>query len=209
MNHHLYPIARAAILALRDAQADFALIGGMAIAFRTQPRFTQDLDFAVAVVDDAQAEVIARAMHLAGFPVTVELDHVVTGRLATLRLQPVLPDFVAEQDTQAPFVDLLFAANGIEPETVAESTPLEIMDGLTLPVARVPHLMAMKLLSASKRRKQDYVDLDHLIAVATDDDLATVRDLLALIAQRGHAPDPPTPDLPTRFADLLDEHGRT
>jgi len=39
-------------------------------------------------------------------------------------------------------------------------------------------------------------------------DLAAVRRLLAFMLGRGHHPDPPMPDLPTRFSELLDEHGR-
>jgi hypothetical protein len=34
----------------------WALIGGLAISVRSVPRFTKDLDFAVAVADDSEAE---------------------------------------------------------------------------------------------------------------------------------------------------------
>ena len=50
-------------LALRKAVADldalkvrWALIGGLAISVRSVPRFTKDLDFAVAVANDSEAE---------------------------------------------------------------------------------------------------------------------------------------------------------
>lgn len=50
-------------LALRRAVADldmlevrWALIGGLAISIRSVPRFTKDLDFAIAVADDSEAE---------------------------------------------------------------------------------------------------------------------------------------------------------
>ncbi|MEM1208082.1 MAG: nucleotidyl transferase AbiEii/AbiGii toxin family protein [Planctomycetota bacterium] len=209
MNEWLFPLVRLVAPNLDDAGVPYAIVGGLAQSIRAQPRFTRDADFALAVTDDADAERAARHLLTAGLSIDVTLDRKDTGRLATIRLRA--PDGYdhPRAAVERPYVDLLCCACGIEPEIIAAAERFELDPGLTLPVARVPHLMAMKLLSASKRRKQDYVDLDHLIAVATDDDLATVRDLLALIAQRGHAPDPPTPDLPARFADLLAEHGRT
>jgi hypothetical protein len=51
--------------ALRQVQTDltrarvaFALIGGLAVSARTEPRFTRDADLAVAVASDAQAEAL-------------------------------------------------------------------------------------------------------------------------------------------------------
>jgi hypothetical protein len=48
---------------LRQAAADldaigarWAVIGGLAVAFRAEPRFTKDVDIAVAVADDEEAE---------------------------------------------------------------------------------------------------------------------------------------------------------
>jgi hypothetical protein len=48
---------------LRQAAADldvigarWAVIGGLAVAFRAEPRFTKDVDLAVAVADDQEAE---------------------------------------------------------------------------------------------------------------------------------------------------------
>ena len=40
---------------LTRARAAFALIGGLAVSARTEPRFTRDADLAVAVESDAQA----------------------------------------------------------------------------------------------------------------------------------------------------------
>lgn len=34
----------------------WAVIGGLAVAFRTEPRFTKDVDVVVAVSDDAEAD---------------------------------------------------------------------------------------------------------------------------------------------------------
>ena len=65
--------------------------------------------------------------------------------------------------------------------------------------------MAMKLLSASRVRKQDYVDLDDLIAEADDADLRRTRELLALIHERDYHRGL---DLHARYDALLAEHGR-
>lgn len=37
-----------------------ALVGGLAVSARTEPRFTRDVDLAVAVADDAEAEAVVR-----------------------------------------------------------------------------------------------------------------------------------------------------
>ena len=53
---------------LRQAAADldaigarWAVIGGLAVAFRAEPRFTKDVDVAVAVADDREAETSSTA----------------------------------------------------------------------------------------------------------------------------------------------------
>lgn len=38
----------------------FAVIGGLAVSARTEPRFTRDIDFAVVVATDRDAEKLAR-----------------------------------------------------------------------------------------------------------------------------------------------------
>lgn len=100
-----------------------------------------------------------------------------------MRLKP--PAEADVDSVDQPYIDLLFTTCGIEPEVVAQATPLEIEPGLVLPIARVPHLMAMKLLAAGPHRKQDYVDLDDLLAEADDAEVAEVRELITLIHDRG------------------------
>jgi hypothetical protein len=58
---------------LRQAAADlnaigarWAVIGGLAVAFRAEPRFTKDVDLAVAVADDAEAEGIVNRLQVRG-----------------------------------------------------------------------------------------------------------------------------------------------
>jgi hypothetical protein len=45
---------------LTFARHAFALVGGFAVSARTEPRFTRDVDLAVAVPDDHAAEAVLR-----------------------------------------------------------------------------------------------------------------------------------------------------
>ncbi len=72
-------------LELRRAVADldalkvrWALVGGLAISVRSVPRFTKDLDFAVAVADDSEAEDVVHRLRERGYqPVEIfEQDYV-------------------------------------------------------------------------------------------------------------------------------------
>jgi hypothetical protein len=47
---------RRAVADLNALKARWALVGGLAISVRAVPRFTKDLDFAVAVMGDPEAE---------------------------------------------------------------------------------------------------------------------------------------------------------
>ncbi|WP_067636869.1 nucleotidyl transferase AbiEii/AbiGii toxin family protein [Nocardia coubleae] len=79
--------------ALRRARADidklgyrWALVGGFAVSARSIPRFTHDIDLAVAVGDDADAEAVVRSMFDAGYVMYASVEHD-SGRLATIRLR--------------------------------------------------------------------------------------------------------------------------
>jgi hypothetical protein len=47
---------RAVDTELTESGVRFALVGGLAVSVRTEPRFTRDADFAVAVKGDIEAE---------------------------------------------------------------------------------------------------------------------------------------------------------
>jgi hypothetical protein len=65
--------------------------------------------------------------------------------------------------------------------------PVELFPGVLAPVATIGHLIALKVLSRNDdTRPQDLVDLRALIVEATDEDLATARAALDLIAERGY-----------------------
>ena len=43
---------------LHHAGASFAIVGGLAVGIRTEPRFTRDADMAVSVAGDQEAEAL-------------------------------------------------------------------------------------------------------------------------------------------------------
>lgn len=179
-------------LAVRRVLADLtqqrlALVGGLAVSARAEPRFTRDVDFAVAVASDAEAERLVAGLVTRGYRISAQVEQDATGRL--VRTVPPGGNVLC---------DLLFASSGIEPEIVAAASTLTLFDGCEAPVASVGHLIAVKLLARSARRLQDDLDLDALAHVATESDLAAARAAIGLIAARGFARDK---NLEVEFAD--------
>ena len=167
--------------ALNAGGRQYALIGGLAVSARTEPRFTRDVDWAVAVQGDADAEAVVHGLVEAGYSIMMTVEQDQTKRLATVRLLPP-----GERPTGV-VADLLFASSGIEPELVAAADAMEILPGVTVPVAKVGHLIALKVLSAVPSRPQDAADLRALAAAADEGELERAKDALALIEARGFA----------------------
>lgn len=154
----------------------WALIGGLAVSVRTEPRFTRDLDLAVAVADDLSAEALVHSLQAAGFRALATVEQEATQRLATARLSS------ARNGTQALMLDLLFASSGIEAEICAEAERLQVFDQIFIPVARLHHLIVLKSLARDDRtRPQDAADLRQLIAVANENDLTAACDAARII----------------------------
>jgi hypothetical protein len=167
-------------LELRKAVADldalkvrWALIGGLAISIRSVPRFTKDLDFAVAVADDSEAEDVVHRLRGRGYQPVELLEQDYVERLSGVRLERGGSDVV---------VDLLFASSGIENEVVASATRLQVLPRLSAPVATTGHLIALKILAG---RNQDLTDLGALIPAAPAGDLVMAREAVRLIQARG------------------------
>ena len=121
-------------------------------------------------------------------------------RLATARLVP------AHEDETGVVLDVLFASSGIESEIVSEADALEVLPKLRVPVARIGHLIALKILARDDRtRPQDRVDLVALLAAAAPADIGKARVALALIEQRGFHRNK---DLAAELERLLGENHR-
>jgi predicted nucleotidyltransferase len=165
---------------LQRASVSFALVGDLAVSVRVEPRFTRDIDLAVAVASDVEAEALVRALANEGWRVSAVVEQEAVGRLATVRL-----DAPHDVDTAA-VVDLLFASSGVEPELAQDADVLEVLPGVTVPVARVAHLIVLKLLARSPARPQDEADLVALLDVAGGGDLEIARRLAQLVTERGY-----------------------
>jgi nucleotidyltransferase AbiEii toxin of type IV toxin-antitoxin system len=164
---------------LREVAVSFALVGGLAVSVRIEPRFTRDADL-VAVTNDAQAEDLIAALRGWGYRIDATVEQDAVGRLATVRL-------ARATETDAPIIDRLFASSGIEAEVIAEAESLELLPNLTMRVARIGHLIALKVLSRDDiERPQDLVDLRSLLRVATATELARAREAVGLITSRGY-----------------------
>ena len=165
---------------LTRSGVDFALIGGLAVSVRTEPRFTRDADFAVAVSGDAEAEALIQRLRAVGYEIAALVEQDAVGRLATVRL-------ALAGDAEGPVMDLLFASSGIECEVVADADSIELLPGLTVKVACLAHLIALKVLARDdERRPQDLVDLRALLRMATPDDVPRAREALNVITARGY-----------------------
>ncbi|PIW00716.1 MAG: hypothetical protein COW42_06955 [Deltaproteobacteria bacterium CG17_big_fil_post_rev_8_21_14_2_50_63_7] len=166
---------------LREFGVPTALVGGFAVSVRAQPRFTNDVDLAVSVASDREAESLVWKLSARGFRLLVTLEHQDAGRISTVRM--LAPQRPGEESL---IVDLLFASSGIEAEIVGEAEVLEIMSGLYFPVASTGHLISMKVLSSTTSlRLQDQLDLTQLVAVASADELHTARESIHKIVRRG------------------------
>ena len=158
----------------------WALVGGVAVSARAEPRFTRDIDLALAVADDADAEALVHALAARGYRILASLEQESVGRLATVRLE------APGEGPEGVVVDLLFASSGIEPELVQAADVLEVFPSLTIRVARAGHLLALKLLSKAPRRPQDAVDIAALLRRAEAADLEEARALCELVVRRGY-----------------------
>lgn len=171
----------------RKLRCRWALVGGLAVSARARPRTTQDVDVAVAVSGDHQAEHLVASLRSSGYEVRWIVEQTARGRLATARLVPPhSADPASGSDETVPLVDLLFASSGIEQEIVAKAERMTILPGLDVPVATTGHLLALKVLAEQEDRPQDLMDAIALIATADLRELQETRDAIELIARRGY-----------------------
>lgn len=165
---------------LGELKVGYALVGGLAVSARAEPRLTRDVDLAIDAPDDAAAERLIRELIARGYKVKATVEQTAADRLATARLAP--------PGTTPLVVDLLFASCGIEPEIVAQAELLEILPGVLVPVARASHLVAMKLLARDDReRPQDVDDIRALLETMEAPERRRVKVAIELIARRGFA----------------------
>ena len=182
---------------LDDLGVAWCVIGGLAVSARAAPRFTLDADLAVAVDSDESAEHIVRDLLHEGFAVATSIEQESANRFAGVQL--------VRPNTPGTFgIDLMFASSGIESEIARDASRIELVPGVVAPVAQIPHLIALKVLSRDERRPQDDVDLQSLVGAATSVDIARAIELLELIASRGFARNK---NLSAEFAAVIERFG--
>lgn len=165
--------------ALDQRSRRWALVGGLAVSARAEPRTTRDVDVAVDVADDLDAERLVADLGGAGFSVLATIEQTAKDRLATVRLAaPSLPGTI---------VDLLFASSGIEGEVASAAERIDITKHTRVPVATAGHLLALKVLSRDDdARPQDAHDIRRLLDEASPADLAEARRACQMIVERGY-----------------------
>jgi hypothetical protein len=167
--------------ALEQHGATYALIGGMATGYRSQPRFTKDLDFLLRIPQ----------LSLPGLLETLEHKGCQFDQLATIR-----------EWTQHHMVVLSY--HGIRIDWLKPVIPAyqHILDkatdetwlGRRVRVASPEGLILMKLLAG---RTQDWLDIENLVAAHSDAlDVAWIRSEWQTLA------DPGDPRM-VRFLDLV------
>jgi hypothetical protein len=166
---------------LNAARVPWAIVGGFAVQARAYNRTTLDIDAAVVAADDEAADTLKRRLIGLGYRVLAGLENTDVSRLGTLRLiSPVRSDVEL-------VVDLLFASAGIEAEVVKGAGEVQVFLDLTLPVATLGHLVAMKCLSESELRTHDARDLVELIKRSKPSDLDLARSSIDLVIERGYS----------------------
>ena len=165
--------------ALEELGISWALVGGLAVSVRANPRFTRDIDLAVSVADDGAAESLVRDLKARGFHLVLSLEQAALRRLATVRMLP------PGEPAEGVVVDLLFASSGIESDICREAERFELIPGLIVPVARAGHLVAMKILAEGPARPQDAMDLQALVTGMAATDRATALEAIARIEAVG------------------------
>lgn len=161
---------------------DWALVGGVAVSVRTEPRFTRDVDLAVAAANDVQAEAIVGRLSDDGYAVEAIVEQEAADRVATVRLRRL---GLGEE----PYVDLLFASSGIEDLIVDQAELLEVLPGVAIRVASAEHLLATKVLAIEDSRPQDAADAAALADTLDDAGLERTRGALREIDARGFGRD--------------------
>ena len=158
----------------------YAIVGGLAVSARSEPRFTRDVDIAVAVPGDKSAEQIILTLRNESYKVLAIVEQEAAARLATVRLAS------EREGSLGIVVDLLFASSGIEDEIIRAAEHLEIADNLVLPIATTGHLLALKILASDEQdRPQDTMDIKALLSVAKPSEIEFARQAIKLITERG------------------------
>lgn len=140
------------LIELADAQADFLVVGGYAVAFHGHPRATKDIDVLVRA-DVANAKRVYKA--LAAFGAPLQAFAVNEGDFASY-------DGVLQIGLPPLRIDIINKASGITfDEAITDAIKLNV-DGREIPIIGLAPLLKNKVASG---RPQDLADVDALMRV--------------------------------------------
>lgn len=144
MNEPLRTTLADAASFLQAEGISYALIGGLAISIRGQPRMTADVDVLIAA-DIKRALALAAALPQSSFrPLFEDVEEVITRAF-------LLP--LRHRSTNVK-VDIAIGLSGFERQAVGRAEPLELA-GCTVPVASAEDLLIMKILAGRPQDEQD------------------------------------------------------
>lgn len=86
--NRLESVLRQAARDLTDLARRWALVGALAVSARAEPRFTRDIDLAIAVSGDEDAESLVRSLQNRRYRVVAIVEQEATRGLATARFVP-------------------------------------------------------------------------------------------------------------------------
>jgi hypothetical protein len=140
---------------LTEAEVDFVIVGGVAVVLQASPRFTRDLDICYATARENLERLAGVLVDLGAMLRGVDEDLPFVPDARTLRRTQILTLSTGEGD-----IDLLVKPDGSPGyAALARRANRMNLDGLTVAVASVEDLIAMKRAAG---RPQDLVDLESL-----------------------------------------------
>ncbi len=196
----LFSELRRVTIDLHESGVEWCLVGGLGTSVYIEPRTTKDIDVVVSVAVEEQADSLKEFLLNRGYVNPQLLMHTTPTRRMGWRV------FIPSSVNVSIPLDILVSACGIEEDIVTSAVTIEVLPGLSLPVASLGHLVAMKILSQnSLDRLQDRVDLIALLRSATEQDRVTAARALRRISSVGFADGR---DLIAELADLEAGQGK-
>lgn len=154
MDARLWPTLADAVAMLDSRGLPAALIGGLAVSLRGQPRMTVDVDLVVLADVDAALQLVRSLTETPFEPLFAGVEEVVTTAF-------ILP---LRHRSTGIRVDLAIGMSGFEREAIRRATRLVVGAG-SVPVVTVEDLLIMKALAG---RPQDEGDIRGLVELNRD-----------------------------------------
>ncbi len=170
---------------LYELNKPWALVGALASnEYTSEPRFTSDIDIMILIDTQDNVNNFLNDLSLIGYAILEisnhpDLEHVTSAKFLGL-----------SSEHGRFFIDLIFQSTEVEHEITANAISTEILPGLTIPIAKKSHLIAMKLLAivsperSIEKTMTDKADLIGLLKTTSKEELKEARTMADLINER-------------------------